>query len=173
MLAKITAEEYAAIVGRSRGAVYTKARNGLLKTASKKDGQWLIDENEPWPDGRTTSTAEKVIVSERVCQQCGCRFKGGPRARFCDSCKRERSKAADVRHKQRKRLGEVRRLGEVYQCERCGKDYTLRGANQKYCPTCAEEAVKEADRKQSLDYYHKVGRVRRMSKKRKREDGAL
>lgn len=169
-MAKITAEEYAAIVGRSRRSVYTKAGNGLLKTALKQNGQWLIDENEPWPDGRKTSEAEKVVMATRVCKQCGRRFEGGPRARFCNDCKIERKKANQMRFRQRKRLGAIRKMGEMGICQRCGETFTTRSGNQKYCPSCRDEAYKEVDRQQSLDYYYRVGREKRMTKKKDKKD---
>lgn len=39
-----------------------------------------------------------------------------------------------------------RPLGSTDKCIRCGKEYTVDSARQKYCPDCAYEAVRAVDR---------------------------
>lgn len=93
-------------------------------------------------------------LRERTCRSCGTVFPGGPRAWYCPKCRHERQAEACRRHKARKRYGEETRiLGGVYSCVICGQPYTLRGANQRYCPDCAPCAIKEMDAEQGLEYY--------------------
>lgn len=82
-----------------------------------------------------------AVIRPRTCKQCGVGFLGGPRASYCPACRLERRRAADRRHKAN---GAARKMGEQYPCQRCGQLYTLTGGLQRYCPACAESAVKEA-----------------------------
>ena len=75
-----------------------------------------------------------------MCAQCGAAFQGGPSARWCPACRLERRRARDREYKRR---GPARKLGSVQICERCGGEYILDAGLQRYCPGCAEEAVRE------------------------------
>ena len=99
--------------------------------------------------------ADKVkrnTVLPRVCRECGRTFPGGPRAWFCPGCRAERRKAQNAEHYRR---GTSRPLGSTDKCVVCGADYVVSNARQKYCPSCAAEAVREKDRSQSLDWSKK------------------
>lgn len=89
------------------------------------------------------------------CETCGHAFKGGPRARFCPTCRAERRKEQSAACWRRKRLGEVRELGSVDKCCICGREYIVHGGNQRYCPMCAADAVAAIDRRQGLEWYAK------------------
>lgn len=89
------------------------------------------------------------VVRQRVCRQCGAEFPGGPRAWYCPSCREERAKEANIRHK---RSGANRPLGSTDYCTRCGSAYTVTGSRQKYCPACAREAVAEKVRPHKRAY---------------------
>lgn len=94
--------------------------------------------------------AEKVkkkTVLPRVCRECGKSFPGGPRAWYCPDCRAERLKAQSAAHKQR---GTARPLGSIDKCVVCGGDYVVNSGRQRYCPSCAPEAVRAIDRKQSI-----------------------
>lgn len=84
-----------------------------------------------------------VVIKDRVCRQCGAVFPGGPRAWYCPICRAERAKEANRRYKS---SGAARPLGSTDICTVCGKPYTVNSARQKYCPECAYEAVRAADR---------------------------
>ncbi|MBS6216644.1 MAG: hypothetical protein KH338_11100 [Oscillospiraceae bacterium] len=86
-----------------------------------------------------------VVVKPRVCRQCGSVFDGGPRAWYCPSCRRERGKEATRRYRAKGCIAD-RPLGSTDKCIRCGKEYTVDSARQKYCPDCAYEAVRAVDR---------------------------
>ena len=90
-------------------------------------------------------------VRLRKCVQCGAEFEGGPRARYCPICRRERELE---RKKKYNAQGFSRHIGDKDYCEICGKEYTVSGGGQRYCPDCAKNAIKEADRKAGLEYYH-------------------
>lgn len=89
-----------------------------------------------------------VVMLPRTCRQCGAVFDGGPRAWYCPTCRRERAKEANRRHRAKGRVAD-RPLGSTDKCVRCGKEYTVRSARQKYCPDCAYEGIQEADRPMS------------------------
>lgn len=88
-------------------------------------------------------------IGNRICRQCGINFPGGPRAWYCPSCRLERSREADRRHK---RMGTSRPIGSTDICKRCGKEYTVEGCRQMYCKDCAEIAVKEKVRTHKREY---------------------
>lgn len=93
--------------------------------------------------------AEKVkrkTVLTRICRKCGKAFPGGPRAWYCPDCRDLRRRNQSAEHKRR---GTIRPLGSIDKCVVCGRDYIVNSARQRYCPTCAPEAVREVDRIQS------------------------
>lgn len=51
----IALSEYAAKHGKSRVSVRQMAQRGGFKTAVKIARNWIIDENEPYPDARVKS----------------------------------------------------------------------------------------------------------------------
>ena len=89
-----------------------------------------------------------VVVKPRICRQCGAVFDGGPRAWYCPSCRRERAKESNRRKRAKGRKAD-RPIGSTDNCVRCGKEYVVRSSRQKYCPDCAYEGVREADRPMS------------------------
>ena len=89
---------------------------------------------------------------KRICKACGIKFDGGPRAWYCPKCRDERKRIALKNHKERKKLGNSRIIGEKYPCEICGKIYTLNGGLQRYCPECAKIHLKEVDNVQSREW---------------------
>ena len=93
--------------------------------------------------------AEKVkrqTVLPRVCRECGKTFPGGPRAWYCPDCRDLRRRNQSAEHKRR---GTIRPLGSIDKCVVCGGDYVVNSARQRYCQTCAPEAVRAVDRVQS------------------------
>ena len=102
------------------------------------------------PDCAAKSKQENV-VRPRKCWECGTTFDGGPRARYCPRCRKERQRNNERRHRA---AGTSRRLGSIDFCQRCGKEYTVTGGLQKYCPDCSKIAVAETDSRQAREYYH-------------------
>lgn len=90
-----------------------------------------------------------------VCRTCGKHFIGGPRAWYCPDCREERKAEASIQAKKRKRSGQVREIGSIDICERCGAEYTVDGSLQRFCPNCQPIYYAEVRRKQCLAYYHK------------------
>lgn len=91
-----------------------------------------------------------TVVLDRVCRECGATFPGGPRAWYCPKCRAARKRQQSVEFKRRKRAGQVRKIGSKDACIVCGKEYTVAGGKQKYCPDCAPEAVAAIDRAQGI-----------------------
>lgn len=83
-------------------------------------------------------------IRERTCRQCGGKFQGGPRAWYCPQCRIQRNKEAAARYRAKGRAD--RPLGSVDLCVRCGAQYVVHSARQKYCPDCVKEAYIEAKR---------------------------
>lgn len=96
-----------------------------------------------------------AIFDNRICNNCGRIFEGGPRALFCPGCRLERQRKQNAEHKARARAGKSRKIGSIATCTMCHQAYAVSSGNQKYCPNCAPEAVAERDRVQGLEYYHK------------------
>lgn len=88
----------------------------------------------------------------RICCDCGNAFVGGPRAWYCPECRSERERE---RKKRYNTYGYARKLGSTDTCQRCGKEYIVRGGKQKYCVECSKIAIMEIDRKQGLEWYKK------------------
>lgn len=89
------------------------------------------------------------VVQNRVCRECGAEFSGGPRAWYCTDCRaaRRRRQSATARQST-----PARRIGSEDLCEVCGKPYTVNSARQKYCPDCAQEAVRQNVRAHKRQY---------------------
>ncbi len=92
-----------------------------------------------------------MAIYDRICRTCGVSFRGGPRAWYCPDCRRERER-------ERKKLynssGFARHIGQIDICLNCGKEYTVDGGGQKYCPDCQAEMHKKLDNEQGTTYYH-------------------
>ena len=94
-------------------------------------------------------------IYERSCQQCGSSFRGGPRAWYCPKCRSERKAQTTAEYRQRKRTGNVRKIGSIDVCQNCGAKYIVKNGLQKYCEKCAPKMLKSTDRIQGLEYYSK------------------
>lgn len=106
-------------------------------------------------------------IKYRVCRQCGTSFPGGPRAWYCPSCRKEREKLRATKYR---KAGFSRHLGDVDICQKCGNEYIIKSGLQKYCENCKDEAMKEIDRKQGLEWYHNNATIynpKRYSNRRK------
>lgn len=88
----------------------------------------------------------KTTLRRRVCTVCGASFDGGPSARYCPNCRAERQRE---RGRYYKKHGSNRKLGSTDICAVCGKEYVVKSGLQKYCPDCAEAAIREKDREAS------------------------
>ena len=89
-----------------------------------------------------------VVVKERTCRECGATFLGGPRAWYCPNCRVQRRLEAEQRYRAKGRKAD-RPLGSTDHCIRCGAEYIVNAARQKYCPDCAYDGIREADRPMS------------------------
>lgn len=94
------------------------------------------------------------MLQQRICQQCGRSFEGGPRAYYCPSCRIERKRYHDADFQRRKRKGNYRPLGSIDKCERCGKEYIVEGGLQRFCKVCRPEHYREHDRETAIEFYH-------------------
>lgn len=114
-----------------------------------------------------------MAIYDRECKKCGVNFKGGPRAWYCPTCRRERQRERESEYR---RCSARRKLGSKDLCENCGKKYVVSGGLQKYCPECAPVMHKIKDSEQSLAYYNRhkhiinpkrneARRIRRMENK--------
>lgn len=77
------------------------------------------------------------VMRDRTCSQCGVLFLGGPRARFCPSCRFQRQRDAN----KNRHTPATRPIGSVDYCVICGQPYTVSNGRQKYCPDCAPSAI--------------------------------
>ena len=105
-------------------------------------------------------------LRDRVCRTCGAIFSGGPRAWYCPDCRAERTKKTNREYKARAKAGNARQIGGTDICQICGKEYTVTGGLQRYCPQCAPDAVREIDRAQSREWMAEHREERSSPKKR-------
>lgn len=104
------------------------------------------------------AAARKTTIRFRVCRECGQTFPGGPRAWYCPECRAKRKKEQKHRYQT---AGPVRPIGSTDTCVVCGKPYTVDSGRQKYCPDCAEAAVKAVVRPRKRKYNRVVWNPRR------------
>lgn len=89
-----------------------------------------------------------TTLAPRICTICGKHFLGGPSARFCPECRQEKKKEYQRVYRSRKRAGKSIVIGVTKgKCARCGKEFVYHSGLQKYCEDCADEAMREVDRK--------------------------
>lgn len=94
-----------------------------------------------------------AMLKERICQQCGKKFEGGPRAWYCPDCRAERAKESKKRTAERRKNGTIAIIGGKMICEMCGKECIRNCANQRFCYDCGKINDQNVDREQSLKYY--------------------
>lgn len=92
---------------------------------------------------------KKTTIRERTCTVCGATFMAGPSSKFCPSCLADRKREQAAR---RRKTGTARPLGSTDKCLACGQEYIVTGGRQKYCRECAEQAMRENDRKKSKEW---------------------
>lgn len=93
-----------------------------------------------------------MAIYDRVCIRCGVTFKGGPRAWYCPTCRKDRERE---RRAKQYRNPPRRKIGSKDLCENCGAEYTVASGLQKYCPDCAPIMAKLKDTELSLAYYYR------------------
>lgn len=91
-------------------------------------------------------------ILPRTCKECGCSFLGGPRAWYCPTCRKERTKRQNTDFKMRKKAGKIVPIGSTIKCELCGKDIIKHGGLQRFCEECAAIHLKAVDNLQSLEW---------------------
>lgn len=94
------------------------------------------------------AAVSKPNMSAHKCRQCGADFTGGPRAWYCPTCRLDRKRKRDLATK---RDGPARPIGSTDICKRCGKEYTVNGGLQKYCPDCAAVGTYETVKARKLE----------------------
>lgn len=108
-----------------------------------------------------------AIYDNRVCVWCGVMFSGGPSARYCPSCRKERIKQTHRESTERARRGATRKLGSRAICANCGEYYVVNGGLQKYCENCKDTMYKVVDNAKSTKYYYeRIDKTERSKKRR-------
>lgn len=105
----------------------------------------------------------KNVIRDRTCRGCGITFPGGPRAWYCPDCRRERQRISNAK---RRHNGTARPLGSTDTCTVCGSSYVVTSSRQRYCPACAEDACKAADRAQAREWYARNGNPHQRKQRR-------
>lgn len=114
-----------------------------------------------------------TVIRPRVCIVCGITFDGGPRARYCPTCRIEREKEWKRDYLQRKAHNKTRPIGSTDICQVCGKEYTVNSGLQKYCPDCAEEAIRAKVLPQKIAYAAHHAEERASRNKELKEQGTV
>lgn len=112
------------------------------------------------PECAKAARAEALLRARTLkCVRCGIEFEARAGAQYCRDCAREVQREHNTRYK---REGAARKLGSVDYCQRCGKEYTVVGGAQKYCPDCKEAARKSRKREHTQDQYYNHGRKEKL-----------
>lgn len=101
---------------------------------------------------KCTAAVRQSSLGQRICRGCGQSFQGGPHAWYCPDCREEREKKKKAECNARQKAGTTRKIGSTDFCTICGKEYTVTSGNQRYCPSCAPDAIREIDREQSRNW---------------------
>lgn len=109
------------------------------------------------PDCRAAAK-KAAVVRTRTCITCGSEFSGGPRATYCPECREIRKKQQTREYRERKAAHKTREIGSTDLCQSCGKPYAVESGLQRYCPDCAEMAIREKvlPRKRALAAEHRA-----------------
>lgn len=106
-------------------------------------------------------------VTPKTCA-CGASFIGGPTAKYCPSCRAERTRQRDRERHQRKLAGKIRHLGSIDLCALCGSEYTVNAGPQRHCPECqVAEAKRRSHEKFIRDYNNPEKRIKMLDRSRK------
>lgn len=114
-----------------------------LKKCSKCGKLFNTEKNEQTLCDDCVAAGRATTIRPRTCRECGVTFDGGPRAWYCPSCRAVRQKEAAARYRKN---GVDRPLGSIDHCTVCGKEYVVKSGRQRYCPECADDAVRQQDR---------------------------
>lgn len=78
------------------------------------------------------------------------------KSKRCKACQARHNAVNNAAHRQRKRDGISRIIGEYYPCEHCGQLYELASGGQRWCKLCADRMHKVVDRELSRTWYRKA-----------------
>lgn len=92
------------------------------------------------------------VYREHTCKTCGTKFMGYPRSMFCPKCSGKRKKERAKKYRQNGGKP-MRPLGSVDHCEICGKEYVVNSGRQRFCPDCADLAIKGNVKELKKQYY--------------------
>ena len=85
-------------------------------------------------------TRRNSVYRERTCIDCGDKFWGYPKSKRCPECQAKVNRERDLIYK---RKGSKRKLRSEAICECCGGTFLLSSSLQRYCPACAETAIRD------------------------------
>ena len=86
---------------------------------------------------RKTVKTGKAHQKEIVCPDCGKTAWVSYKSVRCKECQAEVRKIQNLESKLRALEGKTRKIGGTAICEKCGKEYVIKGAAQKYCLSCS------------------------------------
>ena len=115
-------------------------------------------------------TKRDNVYRERKCQICGAIFPGYPRSLFCPSCSEMRKKEQKKKYNRKR---PARPIGSIDRCEICGQAYKVKSGLQRFCPDCAEKAVKEKIRARKREYNEQNKKRLYAHKEKMRKDGHI
>ncbi len=113
-------------------------------------------------------TRRSSVYRERTCIDCGEKFKGFPKSKRCPDCQ---TKVNRERNAVYKRKGSNRKLRSEAVCENCGRTFLISSGLQRYCPVCAETAVRNNISRAKAEQYKKTDpQERRATRQKSREN---
>ncbi|AKG36065.1 hypothetical protein [Paenibacillus durus] len=170
---------YTAMLVFQGKAIYNGLAHTTFESAVRAREELELKYFQPVIDEYAEITAEDRKKAShqqfKVCRtpECGEVFIGGPRAFYCPGCREQRKRQQSADYQRRKRKGDVREIGSIDTCERCGKQYVVNSGLQQVCEECRPLHTSEYDRSTGIEHYRankdRINPARNV-KRRKRSD---
>ncbi len=94
---------------------------------------------------------------EIICADCGKKaVVASYKSYRCRDCQEKARKLQNAASKARAKEGKTRKIGSTVICEKCGKEYIVKGASQRYCDICGAIVNFELVRENMKKKKHKV-----------------
>ena len=92
----------------------------------------------------------------KLCRECAKSFLGGEHSRYCPKCRAKRVAEARRRSRDQKAKGIEQKTGNLAICERCGAEYRVENAGQRYCKSCTEREAPKIEAAEKGEMYEKL-----------------
>ena len=103
-----------------------------------------------------TQDKKEKLYREKACIDCGLVVRMHIRSKRCRACQDAADNRNEQAYRKARAAGNIRPIGSVDLCQKCGMEYTVCSGAQRYCPDCAGDAVAENVRALARGRYAKA-----------------